>query len=121
MQGTAQRPMGITILAVLAILGGALGVLGSLTLFGLGTLGTILGIILLAQSVASLAFGYGAWTLQPWAWTLGVVSYVVSLALSVWSIFQGAPIVSVLISMAIAVAILYYLFTPEITRAFGKA
>ena len=122
MQGTAQRPMGITILAVLAIIGGALNLIGSLGLLSLG-FGSLLGIIailILVLGVAQLAFGYGAWTLQPWAWMLGVAVEGAIIILNIVWIIAGAPITSVIISMIVAAAILYYLFTPEVKRAFGQ-
>src|SRR3712207_1825572 len=69
-QPQSQRPLGITILAILAAVAGVLGLLGSLTLLGFG-LG-IYGLLFLVLSVVYLVFAYGAWTLKPWAWTLGV-------------------------------------------------
>ncbi len=123
MQATAQRPMGITILAVLAIIGGALGVIGSLGLLSLG-LGSLLGIIailILLLSIAELAFGYGAWTLQPWAWKLGVGVEAAVIVLDIIYIIAGASIVSEIVSIAVAAAILYYLFTPDVRKAFGQA
>jgi hypothetical protein len=123
MQGAAQRPMGITILAVLAIIGGIFGIIGSLGLLSLG-LGSFLGIVailLLIIYIAELAFGYGAWTLQPWAWTLGVGIGGALIAMNVLYFFAGASIVSVIIGIIIAAAILYYLFTPEVRKAFGQA
>ena len=96
------RPMGITILAVLSAIGGVLSILGGLALVGLGGfaaastgqaalfgLGTIFGVLLLASGVAGLAFAYGAWTLQPWAWVLGVALQIISLVLAGFSIIGG--------------------------------
>jgi len=126
------RPQGITILAILAAIGGVLGVLAGLALVGIGGLaaaGTgflsgfiaIFGLIVLAQSVLLLAFAYGAWTLKPWGWTLGVVAEVIGLVISGLLILNGDPITSQIISIVIAVAILYYLFTPAVKQAFGRA
>ena len=128
------RPMGITILAVLSAIGGVLRILGGIALIGLGGvaatqegsaelfgMGAILGILLLVSGVASLAFAYGAWTLQPWAWTLGIALQIISLALSVLTIIGGGSIAGQIISIAIAGIILYYLWQPSIKAAFGKA
>ena len=72
------RPTGITILAVLAGLGGVLGSLSA----GLPCSGRHPGLRrspalcsasrALAYAGLGLAFAYGAWTLKPWAWPLGV-------------------------------------------------
>lgn len=121
---TRERPLGVTILAVLAGIGGALGLLGSLGLIGLGGLGglfVILGLVSLVLSIAYLLFAYGAWTLQPWAWTLGVGLAAASIVLTLLQLMQGMTnVVGALISIAISGVILYYLFTPEVKAAFGR-
>ena len=76
-------------------------------------------------AIAQLAFAYGAWTLQPWAWSLGVVLSLVNIVWSVVGALGSGDIVSGLIgqaiSIAISVAILYYLNTPAVKAAFGKS
>lgn len=121
-----QRPTGITILAVLAAIGGVLGLLGALGLFALSGVGgfivTLFALLTLALSILALAFAYGAWTLQPWAWVLGVANYGLSIILSIIQIIAGwSTIGSQLLSIVIAALILYYLNTPEIKRAFGRS
>jgi hypothetical protein len=126
--------MGITILAVLSAIGGVLSILAGIALIGLGGvgaastgqaalfgMGAIFGLLLLVSGIASLAFAYGAWTLQPWAWTLGVALQIISLALSVLSIVGGSDIAGQIISIAIAGIILYYLMQPSIKSLFGRA
>ena len=130
----AARPMGITILAVLAGIGGVLFVLGGLALVGLGGfmaastgtaglfgLGAIAGVIVLALGVAYLGFAYGAWTLKPWAWPLGVALAAISLVLSVLNIVGGGSITGEILNIAIAAIILYYLFQSNIKALFGRA
>ncbi len=134
MQGSVQRerPMGVTILAVLAIIGGIFGLLGALALLGLGAMATgvdaglggitlLLGVAFLVLAILELAFGFGAWTLKPWAWTLGVASQVLSLILIVINIATGSSITSQIVGIIIAGVILYYLFTPGVKAAFGRA
>jgi len=131
---TAARPTGITILAVLSAIGGVLGILAGIALVGLsgvaaaatGTaglfgLGVIFGLVALATGVASLGFAYGAWTLKPWAWPLGVALQVISLALSALTVVGGGDIAGQVIGVAIAAVILYYLFQPGIKTLFGRA
>jgi hypothetical protein len=122
-----QRPTGITILAVLAGIVGVLSLLGAIAVFGAGAavgaagLGAIGGIIFLVVAVLELAFAYGAWTLQPWAWTLGVGAQILNIVLAIVNVIQGASIGSIVIGLIFNAAILYYLMTPDIKRAFGKA
>jgi hypothetical protein len=130
---TGTRPQGVTILAILAAIGGVLGIIAGAALLGFGGLAAgsgggflagfiaIFGLVAIAQSVLLLAFAYGAWTLQPWGWTLGVVAEVIGLVLSGLSILNGDSITSQIVSILIAVAILYYLFTPAVKAAFGRA
>ena len=130
----AARPTGITILAVLSAIGGVLSIIAGIALAGLGGigaastgqaavfgLGAIFGLLLLASGIASLAFAYGAWTLQPWAWMLGVVLQLISLVLAVLTILGGGDISGQIIGIAIAGIILYYLMQPSIKAAFGRA
>lgn len=130
----AARPTGITILAVLSAIGGVLGILGGIALIGLGGvgaattgqaalfgLGALFGIVVLALGIASLAFAYGAWTLQPWAWPLGVAIQVINIAFAVLAVVGGSDIASQIIGVAISAIILYYLMQPGIKAAFGRA
>ena len=127
------RPSGITILAILAAIGGVLGLLGGICLItggallgglgaaaatgsavGAGFFGILSGLLILATGVLDLAFAYGAWMLMPWAWMLGIIAEGVALLSALLSLLNGGNFFSFLISAAIAGAILYYLFTPEV-------
>ena len=122
MQTTTQRPLGITILAVLAFIGGVFGLIGAFPLLT-GANSMIYGIIALLIAVAYLAFGYGAWTLQPWAWMLGLVIAGAGILIQILYLFliPGYNIVSVIIGAIIPAIIIYYLMTPGVRRAFGQA
>jgi hypothetical protein len=127
--------MGVTILAVLAIIGGLLGLLAACGLIGLGSFAAasgvttvgivgagaiILGILYLLVSAGELGFGIGAWTRQPWAWTAGVASQAGVIVINVLDMIMGGGFVTPIISIIIAAAIIYYLFTPEIKAYFGR-
>jgi hypothetical protein len=132
------RPTGITILAILAAILGVLSILAGIALIGLGGLaagvtgqsawfglGGFFGLITLASGVAYIAFAYGGWTLQPWAWPLGVILQLITLVLAAIAIITGldnigSAITSQIVGVAIAVVILYYLFQPSIKSLFGK-
>ena len=60
----------------------------------------------------------GLFTLQPWAWVLGVALQIISLVLAGFSIIGGQDIASQIIGIAIAAIILYYLFQPSIRSLF---
>ncbi len=124
MQQTSQRPLGITILAVLAAIGGLFGLVGALALFALstaGAAGAIFGIIALVLAIADLAFAYGAWTLQPWAWMLGLGIQAVNVVLNILYLILGwSNIGSLIIQVIISGIIIYYLMTPDVKKAFGQ-
>ena len=109
----ASRPIGITILAVLAAIGGLLSLVGSIGLLAAGFMSgiaLILVLLTLAFGVLYLALAYGLWTLQPWAWTLGVGLMVASIALTVLNLTQGLQYpIGAVISAAISAAVLFYL------------
>jgi hypothetical protein len=122
----AARPTGITILAVLAAIAGVFALFAGLVIFIGGTvifggLGAILGLAFLAYAGLIIAFAWGAWTLQPWAWPLGVAGAAFGIVLAVLNILGGSSIVSQIISIAIDGGILYYLNQPGIKAVFGRA
>ncbi|HEX2141080.1 MAG TPA: hypothetical protein VHK28_02230 [Candidatus Limnocylindria bacterium] len=125
-----QRPTGITILAVLAAIGGILGLFAALAALGIGAavgasglggLVLIVGLIALAYAVLSLAVAYGFWTLQPWAWPLGVAVQVLGIIQALGQFTSDQTnFVSLVISLAISGFILWYLFQPHVKAAFGR-
>lgn len=127
-----QRPTGITVMAVLSAIGGVFGLLASLALLGLGAAATatgglgglafLAGIIILAYSVLSLVLAYGFWTLKPWAWPLGIGVQVLGIIQAVLQFMDNSTnVVSLVISLAIAGVILWYLYQPHVKAAFGRA
>jgi hypothetical protein len=126
-----QRPTGITVLAILAAIGGVFGILGGLALIGVGTvvasstglggLAAILGLIALAYGILSLVLAYGFWTLQPWAWTLGVGLEVAGIVINVLQyINNSSALGGTIFSIAINAIVLWYLSQPNVKAAFGR-
>ena len=142
MQPASQRPTGVTILAIVAAIGGVLSLVSEVCIIGLGALAGALisragapavagaalgiifflgGLIVLVSGVLRLTFAFGAWNLKPWAWMLGVIAEGISAAGAlIRLVTPGGTFIFPLISILISGLILYYLFTPEIKRAFGR-
>ncbi len=116
-----ERPIGVTILAILALIGGGFSLLGALVSVSSANvaLGAMIGSILLVQAILSIAFGIGALQLKPWAWILGVVAQGLGILSAIWSVING-NFSSAILPLVIGAGILYYLFTPEVRRAFDK-
>jgi hypothetical protein len=124
---TAERPTGITILAILATLGAIGGLFAGFAVFTVGSVlfglsGAIFGLAWLALAGLGVALAYGFWTMQPWAWPLGVVLEVANI---IWALIigtiGGAGIGSAIVPVVIGGAILYYLNQPGIKALFGRA
>ena len=125
-----QRPMGVTILAVLAAIAGVLGIFRGLLVLGgssavsfaipgFAGLSALIGIGAIVQSALLLVFVYGAWSLKPWAWMLGLVGAGLGVVVAVVQLGGSSPS-SLLVNILIDGAIIYYLFQPTIRRAFGE-
>jgi len=124
--------MGVTVLAILAAISGVFAILGGLTIMtagaavgaasgsaGFGALSAVVGAVILIEGIAYLGFAWGAGGLKPWAWTLGIVLSAGSIVLGLFSLINGQ--FSAILTIAIAAAITYYLFTPEVKAAFGRS
>ncbi len=82
----------------------------------------VLGLAALAYAALLIAFAYGAWTLQPWAWPLGVAVAAFGIVVAIlYIVGRRQSIVSQVISIVIDGAILYYLNQPRIKALFGRA
>jgi uncharacterized membrane protein (DUF2068 family) len=128
-----QRPTGVTIIAVLAVIAGVFGLLGGLALIGLGgiiaasgvtggALAPILGLLLLAYGVLALVLAYGFWTLRPWAWTLGIGLQAAGIVINILQFLNNSTqLVSAIVSIAISVVVIWYLYQINVKAAFGRA
>ena len=142
MQTAPQRPTGVTILAIAAAIGGILSLISVVCIIGIGALaGAIIdragapaaagaalgvivilgGLVVLVSGLLSLIFAFGAWNLRPWAWMLGVITEGISAAGAlIRLVTPGGTFILPLLSILIAGLIVYYLFTPEVKRVFGR-
>jgi hypothetical protein len=127
-----QRPTGVTVLAILAFVGGILSILAALTLLGLGGLlvgagygglAVFFGIYALVWGALALWIGWGFWQLRPSAWRWGIILMVVGAVITLVQIPLGysGGIASAAISIAIDLAVIYYLTTPAVRAAFGQS
>ncbi len=135
MKTEAQRPLGVTILAVLDILGGIgaslLGliymalsaqigtVVGGGGIFALfGAFIVVLGIIFLILGILAIAVGWGFWKGSSWAWIVGLVLYVIGIVLGLTSLALGD--VTSIVLVVIGALLVYYMFRPNVRIWFGK-
>jgi len=145
MTGTTARPTGITFLAILAVVAGAANILAGLGFIAgaplipglavgtvaedvsgsLKSIALIIGVAWLVVGAAQLAFAYGAWTLKPWGWILGLViegsSILLTIIVGVMAGNLVATLTVSLIPLAVAIIIIAYLLSPRVKSAFGRA
>ena len=134
------KPQWVTIIAIVSAIWGVFGffsalcvisggIFGGAVLGGLGVPGVgvamgfvsvLFGLLALVSGALYLAFAYGAWYLKPWAWMLGVAAQILAIISALVSWANYGSFGSFLLSVVIAGAILYFLFTPEVKRVFGQ-
>jgi lysylphosphatidylglycerol synthetase-like protein (DUF2156 family) len=133
-----NRPIGVTILAVLQLINSILATLGGLYIIFFRTaifqkspeLETIpqyptlvagFALVLVIVGLIGLFLAYGLFTLKGWAWLTALVLNGLSILSSLSAILsnqtrKGGDI----FALFIAGVIVYYLLRPEVKRAFGK-
>jgi len=143
-----QRPLGVTIIAVLEAIGSIFIIIGGLALIGLAGLlksGTLpggangfpqgavnippfvlaiagaLGGVLIIFGLVGVFLAWGFWSGKGWAWTVGIIFLILGVVGDLVSLgVAGVLGVGSLVSLLINVLILYYLFRPHVKAYFGK-
>jgi uncharacterized membrane protein (DUF2068 family) len=114
MENQKQRPLVVTIIAILMTIGGIIYLSAGaiLVLFGIG-------VVLVPLGIAYFVMCYGLWKGKRWAWNLTLILSVIGIILSIASIAvgdgRGALIHIILNALAI-----YYLFGRNVKEFFGK-
>lgn len=162
MENRRNRPLGVTIIAILIIISGILLLLSGAGLAVLGTLfsanpdtstalsssslhsiaqffgmiSAAIGGILLAIGIGYIVMSYGLLKGKGWAWTISIILIIIGVMIQIASTSIGitvmssstnnannfiSEIVPSLISIAIDIVILYYLYRPHVKAYFGKA
>lgn len=137
-----QRPTGITILALIYLGLGILSLVWSLFVFGFGGLTTTFGALFGAEGLAGsgisnvvggtigiitaivqLVVAYGLLQLKPWAWILALFGVGLSVINGIIGMLAGGIFTFCCgaFGLLIPLGILFYLFTPGVRRAFGRA
>lgn len=132
-QQAVQRPMGVALIAAIAIVSGLRRILMAVQTFGLAnpettadatkrTLVMVYVVALLALAVVEIVFGLAAWTFKPWAWPVGLVLQGAALAAILTNmVLLNETLTGQAVAIGIVILMLYYLFTPTVRQAFGRA
>jgi uncharacterized membrane protein (DUF2068 family) len=125
-----NRPLGVTIIAILSFINGLLGLcvpglviigggIGALFTGGLGLIVVCGGLLLAAGPLVWLLVSYGAWNLRPWAWWAGMVATGITVIGVAVNIINGVGILQAVASAPLSIVIFIYLLLPDIRRVFG--
>ncbi len=133
-----ERPLGITILAVLQLVFGVLLLAAGLgsVLFPSGVLESvsqypelsldqdivsIIGGVAIVAGLLCIVLAYGLFRLKKWAWITMLVLLIINIIGDLGSLIsEQAKNWQVLAHLLVALVIVYYLFRPEVKRVFGR-
>lgn len=110
-----NRPLGVTIIAILAILGGIGSLVGGIALVAIIPL---LGAALIIIGLVYFGVAYGLWQGLKWAWIITLIVTVIAFISGLGSIIVGN--VGAAIPVIINAIIIYYLFRPNVKAYFGR-
>jgi hypothetical protein len=83
----------------------------------LATVLIVLGVFICIMGLVAIVVGWGFWTGKQWAWILGVILFIISIAVSaVGMVWAPTNVIGVIIDALI----LYYLFRPNVKAWFGR-
>ena len=115
----SNRPLGVTIIAILAVLGGIGSLLSGFTiLVVIPILGLVLGGILIIIGLAYFAVAYGLWKGQSWAWSITLIISIIGIIVGLGSIIVGN--VGAILHVIVNIIVIYYLYRPNVRAYFGK-
>ena len=130
---SVNRPLGVTILAVLHVLQALLLFVGGLALFAFGLLRpriflrmphlagflSVIGGVLFVIALLALLLAYGLWVGKGWAWTFSFILAIFGILFSVVILIARAGVGSV-VTLILDLVIIYYLMQPKVKAFFNK-
>lgn len=114
-----QRPIGVTIIALLAILGGIAFLVSALgTLILIPLIGIFIGSGLFILGLAYFLMAYGLWNGKSWAWTLTLILSGIGIIVGIGSIVVGN--LGSIFHTIINAIVIYYLYRPNVKAFFNR-
>jgi hypothetical protein len=122
-QPKPNRPIGVTIIAIVAAAGGLLSLFGGASvLSGMASGPIALAYIVIIFGILGLALGAGFFTGVKWAWMAGIAIYIISIGLGIAEILYGGQVglIGGIIRTMAGIVIPIYLTRPKPKAFFGK-
>jgi hypothetical protein len=118
-----SRPLGVTIIAIIAAVGGIFSLFGgAMVLSGSASGPLVLAYVVIVFGILGLALGAGFFTGAKWAWTAGIIIYIISIGLGIAEVVYGGSVGGVggIIRVLAGVVIPVYLTRKNPKAFFGK-
>jgi uncharacterized membrane protein HdeD (DUF308 family) len=113
MESQRNRPLGVTIIAILLAIAGIISFVSGLVLLII-----LIGIVFLALGIAYFVMAYGLWKGRSWAWTISLILSGIGIVMGIVYIIQD-PLGGGIINLIINGVIIYYLTRPNVKAFFG--
>jgi hypothetical protein len=119
-----QRPIGVTIIAIIMFIQGILLLIGGILAFfgifvpGVGGVFAIVGIITILLGLFILYFASSLWTLRPWAFWATVIIEVINVVFGLIALFSGRELVNIFGLILSAIILIYFLADSNVRAAF---
>ena len=118
-----QRPLGVTLVAIIAWVSGLLQIIGSIIVIIAGAVVTwpaIIGWISLVIGAVTLAVGVGLWRGNPTARTIATIVFIINIVFEVLGMFNGESLWSAIAGSILSIIGLILLYTRSAREYFGS-
>ena len=120
MQPARERPLGVTLIAVLLLLNGIASIIAAVGVLGPVPQGLVDAALAVAFGAALLYLAYGMWTLRGWAWLATLVVEGLNAIFAAVAIALSPGAIANWVSLILAVIIIVYLLQPSVKAAFTR-
>jgi hypothetical protein len=114
---------GLLFMVGMSVVGGLAGSSDEVNAQGLGAVfagvGIVFGVIIILIGLLYLAIAYGVWKGRGWSWMLGMVVSIIAIVFGVLGLSGGVSLGSI-ISLALPIIVVYFLWQPEVKRWLGR-
>lgn len=115
-----NRPLGVTIIAILVALSGIAAVVMGVPLLLAGSDMLLAGLSSIVFGAALLYVAWGLWTLKHWAWLTTLILEGINGLFSLVGIILAPGNVSAWITLIVVAIIVYYLTRPHVRAVFAE-
>ena len=119
MREVGQRPLGVTIIAILVALNGIAAIITAFQIFAPGPGGILSIVVQTILGLALLYLAYGLWTLQPWAWLATLIIEAINGLFALIAVVLNPIGVSAWVSLGLAIVVILYLLQPRVRDVFS--